>query len=135
MNVVLIVDYHSCQHCTTTGKFVIGLVINYLESAIENTVYYNEVIYTGIGYAMTQAGLCSVPCQAAHICGGQTGTGTGNRIFQLYSLSTIPSLPHTYSFIYDWHHTIIAVDSIIKFKKKKKIQCNRSFLFSSFPQQ
>jgi len=87
--------------------------MNYLENTIENTFYNNEVIYSGIGNVMTQAGLCSVPCQAVRICDGQTGTGTGNRIFQLYSLSTIPSLPHTYSFMYDWHHTIIAVDSII----------------------
>jgi len=109
MDVVLIVEYHCCQHCTTTGKFIIGLVINYLE----NTLYHNEVIYTGIGNVMTQA----VPCQAVWICHGQTGTGTGNRIFQLYSLSTVPSLPHIYLFVYDWHHTVTAVDSVIKFKK------------------
>jgi hypothetical protein len=64
MDVVLIVEYHCCQHCTTTGQFIIGLVINYLKNTIKNTLYHNEVIYTGIGYAMAQAGLCSVQGQS-----------------------------------------------------------------------
>jgi hypothetical protein len=64
MDVVLIVEYHCCQHCTTAGKFVIGLVINYLENTIKNTLFHNEVIYIGIGYAMAQAGLCSFQGQS-----------------------------------------------------------------------
>ena len=125
MDVVLIVEYHCCQHCITTGTFIIGLVINYLWNTIENTLNHNEVIYTGTGHAMAWVGLRSVPCQSVWIYGGQTGIGTGNRIFQFYSLSTILSLPHTYSFIYDWRHITIAVDSIIKFKKKKyTVHCN-----------
>lgn len=60
MDVALIVQYHCCQHCITSGKFIIGLVINYLE----NILYHEEVIYTGIGFAMAQASLCSVPGQS-----------------------------------------------------------------------
>jgi hypothetical protein len=64
MDVVLIVEYHCFQHCRTTGKFIIGLVIDYLENTIENTLYHDEVIYTGIGCAMAPVGLCSVPGQS-----------------------------------------------------------------------
>jgi len=35
MDVVLIVEYHCCQHSTTTGKFVISLVMNYLKNTIK----------------------------------------------------------------------------------------------------
>ena len=50
---------------------------------------------------------------AWYICGGQSGTETRfSPILLLFPVSIIPRILHAHSFIYHWHYTILAIDSI-----------------------